>query len=169
MLNKLILRAFFSITLALSFTGAANAALITQDLISGTDGVIGSVSIDTAMADDWDIVTDWVSFEIGGYAMSQPPIFFEAVIDTMDFYAGIQSLNFDVNDTCTGCEWAYNGSVEAGFGGTVDIFDVASNDLVTFWGDVTFGQATVVPTPATLVLFLTAVAGLAARRKITKL
>ena len=28
-----------------------------------------------------------------------------------------------------------------------------------------FGDATVVPTPATLVLFLTAVAGLAARRK----
>ena len=33
MLNKLILRAFLSISLALSFTGAANATLISQDIL----------------------------------------------------------------------------------------------------------------------------------------
>ena len=165
MLNKLILRAFLSLSLAFSFIGAANAALITQDLISDTaGGVIGSITIETLGIDEFDSVNDWVSFEFLGFE-AETSFLFSAVIDTTNLYAGILSLDFDINDQCPGCEWAYNGFVESGFGGAVDIFDANTGDLIFFAGDLTLGQATVVPTPATLVLFLTAIAGLVARRK----
>jgi len=165
MLNKLILRAVLSLSLAFSLAGAANAALITQDLISDTaGGIIGSITIDTVGVDEFDTVNSWVSFDFFGFE-AETAFLFAAVIDTNDFYAGILSLDFDVNDSCSGCEWAYNGFAGAGINGMVDIFDIASGDIMFFADDVVLGQATVVPTPATLVLFLTAVAGLASRRK----
>jgi len=161
MLNKLILSAILSLSLAFS----ANAALITQDLISDTaGGIIGSITIDTVSVDEFDTVNSWVSFDFFGFE-AETAYLFAAVIDTNDLYAGILSLDFDVNDSCAGCEWAYNGFAGAGFNGMVDIFDIATGDLMFFADDVVLGQATVVPTPATLVLFLTAVAGLASRRK----
>ena len=163
MLNKLILRAFLTISLALSFTGA-NAALITQDIISDNlGGVIGSITIDTVNVDEFDTVYDWVSFDFFGYEAVES-FFFQAVIDTTDLNAGILSLDFDVTDECFGCEWAYNGFIDSGIS-SFDIFDVTTSGFVYFTDDLYFGQASVVPTPATLVLFLTAVAGLASRRK----
>jgi hypothetical protein len=166
MLNKLVLRAFLTISLALSFTGA-NAALITQDIISDTaGGIIGSITIDTVNVDEFDTVNDWVSFDFFGYELAQPAFVFFAEIDIMDFSAGIQFLQFDANDICANCEWAYSGVVEAGLdNGTVSVFDATTDDIIFFYEDVRFGDATVVPTPATLVLFLTAIAGLAVRRK----
>ena len=172
MLNKLILRAFLSLSLALSFT-SANAALITQDFISDATGnVIGSITINTfpAEVDEWGFGTiyTWEEFEFFGIDMLAPAeadgFQFLASFDAADFSLGLQDLSFDVDDVFGWYSW--NG--EAAFGaGVVDIFDLAGNPDPEFAGffEYTLGDASVVPTPATLVLFLTAVAGLAARRK----
>ena len=164
MFNKLILRALLSLSLAFTFIGSANAALITQDIISDQYGVIGSVTVNTNDADDWGFISDWVSFDFFGYE-AEMAFLFEAEIDVMDFSAGILNLDFDVNDLCFDCEWAYNGFIEAGWGGAVDIFDVNTGDFVFFAGDLSFGEASVVPEPAALLLFFTGLMGLVARRK----
>ena len=170
MLNKLILRAFLSLSLALSFT-SANAALITQDFISDETGnVIGSITINTFPADDWGLsnVYAWEEFEFFGIDMLAPVMAdvdkFYASFDAADFSLGIQVLSFDLNDVFGWYSW----SGVAYFGeGDVAAYDLAGNTDPEFVGYFTYslGEASVVPTPATLVLFLTAVAGLAARRK----
>ncbi|OUR62599.1 hypothetical protein A9Q74_03985 [Colwellia sp. 39_35_sub15_T18] len=166
MLNKLVLRALLSLSLAFTFLGTANAALITQDIISDSLGVIGSITIDTVAVDEFDSVNDWVSFDFFGYE-AEESFLFSAIIDTSDFYAGILSLDFDVNDLCFSCEWAYNGFIEAGFGGAVDIFDPANGDFIFFTDDLSFGQASVVPEPSALILLLTGLIAFAVRRKVS--
>jgi len=179
MLNKLILRALLSIVLAFSFTGA-NAALITQDIISESEGVIGSITINTWSAENagsgLSDVFVWEEFSIWGWDMEVPalpdPNQFLASFNTDDLFSGIQDLYFDLNDDFVLYPYAYNGSIgdvfNPGATGFIDVFDinVSPTELVGFYSDVYFGDATVVPTPATLVLFLTAVAGLVVRRKI---
>lgn len=172
MLNKLILRAFLSISLAFSFT-SANAALITQDFISDATGnVIGSITINTVPSEAADYglrsVYAWESFDFFGIDMLAPAVAdgfqFLANFDAIDYSLGLQDLTFDLDDV--NGWYAWNG---AAFGG---VGDVVAHDLwVTpdpqFAGyfEYSLGNTTVVPAPATLVLFLTAVAGLASRRK----
>jgi hypothetical protein len=173
MLNKLILRAFLSISLALSFTGAANATLISQDLISDETGnVIGSITINTIPSEIADFglsdVFVFEEFNLFGFDMAAPAIAdgnqFFASFDTADYSLGLQDLSFDLVDTLGAIAW--NGQFFGGFG-AVDAFDlgVVPNPEILAFIEFSLGDATVVPTPATLVLFLTAVAGLVARRK----
>ncbi|GAW97852.1 MULTISPECIES: PEP-CTERM sorting domain-containing protein [Colwellia] len=179
MLNKLVLRALFSVSLAFSFVGVTNAALITQDIISDTKGVIGSITINTWPAEDagdgLSNVFVWEEFSIWGWDMQAPAIAdgfqFFATFDSTDLTAGIQDLYFDLDDDYAAYPYAYSGSVgdifNSGATGYVNVFDdnPSAPVLEGFYTDVYLGKATVVPTPATLVLFLTAIAGLASRRK----
>lgn len=174
MLNKLILRAFLSLSLAFSFAGTANATLISQDILDAGD-VIGNITINIDKATEWDIgdyyVEDFVSLrlfdiELLDYMDSglDNPLF-EAHFNKDDLTAGLLSLDFDLNDVYGAFAWAgsiWSGSTAFNY---MDVFDGPNNVLV-YSQDVTFGDATVVPTPATLILFLTAVAGLVVRRKI---
>jgi len=172
MLNKLILRAFFSISLALSFTGAANATLISQDILDAGD-VIGNITINIDNATEWDIgdsyVENFVSFNIAGlnlldlanYNLDNP--LFEAHFNQDDLTAGLSTLYFDLIDVQGAFAWA--GNIWAGTDANdLNVFDDGTG-IVAYSDNISFGKATVVPTPVTLVLFLTAVAGLAARRK----
>lgn len=172
MLNKLILRAFLSLSLALSFS-SANAALITQDFISDVSGdVIGSITINTypAEVDGWGLsnVYAWEEFDFFGIDMLAPVMAdgsqFYASFDAADFSLGLQDLAFDLDDVFGWYAW---GGAAFGGVGTVDVFDlwVAPDPEFAGFFEYTLSEASVVPTPATLVLFLTAVAGLAARRK----
>ena len=173
MLNKLILRAFLSLSLALSFT-SANAALITQDFISDASGdVIGSITINTLPAEvdeGFGTIYTWEEFEFFGIDMLAPAeadgFQFLASFDTADFSLGLHDLSFDVDDDFGWFSWNGQAAYGAGF---VDLFDLAGNPDPVFeaYFEYTLGEAAVVPTPATLVLFLTAVAGIAARRKKT--
>jgi hypothetical protein len=171
MLNKLILRAFLTISLAFSFVGAANATLISQDILfdSAFDTVdefevIGNITISLDTIDDWGTVSVWESFTFYGYEADTSADLFSAFVDIDNIAAGIESLDFDVTLFTS---LSFSGFIDgydptAGF--TYSFFDNADASLVTA-GTLAFGNTTVVPTPATLVLFLTAVAGLAARRK----
>lgn len=177
MLNKLILRAFLSISLALSFAGAANATLISQDILFDTIAddvaefeVIGNITINLDTMDEFGFVENaWDSFTFFGYdvdAFDENWDLFIAIVDPGNIAAGIESLDFDVTVFSS-----------LSFGGYIDTFEIATSTNVSFSlfdnnaesifnaGSLAFGDATVVPTPATLVLFLTAIAGLAARRK----
>ena len=181
MLNKLILRAFLSISLALSFAGAANATLISQDILfqqllevdaSGEPvfadeyEVIGNISISLDTIDDWGWVQTWESFTFFGYEADENFDLFVATVDVNNIASGIESLDFDVTVLSS-----------LSFAGYIDTFVTVSTRDISFSlfdnttasifsaGALSFGAATVVPTPATLILFLTAVAGLAARRK----
>ena len=171
MLNKLILRAFLSLSLALSFT-SANAALITQDFSSDATGnVIGSITINTfpAEVDEWGFGTiyTWEEFDFFGIDMLAPDVGdgfqFLASFDTADYSLGLQDLYFDLEDVFGWYSWSGSAS-GAGDVAAYDLSVIPDPTLYVFV-EYTLGEASVVPTPATLVLFLTAVAGLAARRK----
>jgi hypothetical protein len=168
MLNKLVLRALLSLSLAFSFAGGANAALITQDILDGNGGSIGSISINTNNVDEFGEVLSWEAFNIFGIDMSAPDVAdgsqFLATFEAADFSLGLQDFSFDLIDTLGAYAWS--GQFWEGFGDFV-AFDLGVTPDPAFAGYVEFtlGEATVVPTPATLVLFLTAVVGLVARRK----
>ncbi len=174
MLNKLILRAFLSISLAVTFTGAANAALITQDILDGNNTNIGFITIDTSNLDEFDSVLTWEAFNILGFDMEAPEITdanqFYAAIDPTDFFAGIFDIQFDLVDVLGAFQWAGGTFIDTddtvdSYGITVNQLGAENPPLVGYISSFSFGEATVVPTPATFVLFLTAIAGLAARRK----
>lgn len=175
MLNKLILRAFLSITLALSFTGAANATLISQDILFDTISdtvdefeVIGNITINLDTMDEFGFVEGtWESFTFFGYdvdAYDENLNLFLAIVDPANIAAGIESLDFDVTVFSTLSFAGYIDSFDPDVSVSFSLFDNANESLFNA-GSLAFGDATVVPTPATLILFLTAVAGLAARRK----
>ncbi|MBU2892882.1 hypothetical protein KO495_06040 [Colwellia sp. D2M02] len=177
MLNKLILRAFLSISLALTFTGAANATLINQTIIDGSGAQVGFISINIDNLDEFDSVYEWESFQFLGFDMLAPDTIdnqfgeqFYASVDPTDIFAGIFDINFDLTDIYGQYQWI--GATFIDYDGTVDSYGVAINrlgavnpPLVAYIPEFSFGATTVVPTPATLVLFLTAIVGLASRRK----
>ena len=131
MLNKLILRAFLSISLALSFAGAANAILISQDILFDTISdevdeyeVIGNVTINLDTMDDWGTVEGtWQSFSFFGYeADAFDPDWneFVAVVDADDLAAGLNFLQFDVTVFA-----------DLSFAGVIDAYGPAE-DNITF-------------------------------------
>jgi len=175
MLNKLILRTFLSISLTFSVMGAANATLISQDILFDTMyddvdeyQVIGNVTINLDTMDEWGWVEGtWESFTFYDYevdAFDENWNSFIAIIDSTNIAAGLESLDFDVslfgNLIFAGYIDAYAPEASVSY----SLFDNADGSL---WnaGALAFGDVSVVPTPATLVLFLTAVVGLVARRK----
>jgi hypothetical protein len=175
MLNKLILRAFLSISLALSFTGAANATLISQDILFDTMSddvdefkVIGNITINLDTIDDFGSVKIWESFTFYDYEADVLADKFETIVDVNNIAAGIQFLDFDVTVfsklSFSGIIDSYNSTNSVAF----SVFDNATAGLFDA-GALAFGDVNVIPTPATLVLLLTAVAGLAARRKKSNL
>ena len=171
MLNKLVLRALLSLSLAFSFAGAANATLISQDILLNTivDNVdvfevVGHITINIDTLDEFSSVGTWESFTFYGYEADTSADFFSAVVDSTNIFAGIESLDFDVtlfsSLSFAGYVDTYNPTESV----TYSFFDNSNAELIDA-GTLAFGAATVVPTPATLVLFLTAVVGLVARRK----
>ena len=109
----------------------------------------------------------WESFSFYGFevdAFDADFDYFEAIIDVTNIAAGIESLDFGVT---LFSDLVFSGFIDAydmDSSVTYSLYDNADGSL---WnaGALAFGDATVVPTPATLVLFLTAVAGLASRRR----
>ncbi len=175
MLNKLILRAFLSISLALSFAGAANATLISQDILFDTIAddvaefeVIGNITINLDTMDEFGFVENaWDSFTFFGYdvdAFDENWDLFIAIVDPGNIAAGIETLDFDVTVFSSLSFAGYIDAFDPDASVSFSLFDNANDSLFNA-GSLAFGEATVVPTPATLILFLTAVAGLAARRK----
>jgi len=59
MLNKLILRTFLSISLTFSVMGAANATLISQEILNG-GSLIGNITINIDNATEFDIGDSYV-------------------------------------------------------------------------------------------------------------
>jgi len=178
MLNKLVLRVVLA--LSLTVTGAANAAWISQDLISDQFGVVGSITINTVPSVEFGSVNEvysWEEFIIDGWNMNEPdPIDnefgdqFFAEFDPADLYAGIQFLHFDLSDTFALYPWEYQGSIQAGFNdGWLDIIDQNPSTPVPvfFAGDISLGEATVVPEPSALILLLTGLIAFAVRRKVS--
>ncbi|ALO35636.1 hypothetical protein CMT41_13630 [Colwellia sp. MT41] len=172
MLNKLVLRALFSVSLAFSFVGAANATLISQDILDAGK-VIGNITINVDNATEFDIgdsyVNSFVSFnlfnidllDLTAYDLDNPS--FEAHFNNDDLAAGLLTLDFDLKDIYNAFSWA--GSIwNVPSMDYIDVFD-GPNSVLVYTTDVTLGDVSVVPTPATLILFLTAIAGLASRRK----
>jgi len=175
MLNKLVLGALFSLSLAFSFVGTANATLISQDILFNSEfdegdeySVIGSVTISLDTMDDWGTVENtWESFTFFGYeadAFDSNWDTFTAIVDPTNIAAGLEFLYFDVT---LFADLSFHGvidvaSVDDSY--TLSLYNNANAELYDA-GTLAFGDVSVVPTPATLVLFLTAVAGLAARRK----
>lgn len=178
MFKKLILKVMLTVSLTCSAIGA-NAALISQDIISASEGVIGSITINTVPSNNEGLglqsVQSFESFEFLGFDILTPdPIanefgdLFYAEYDASDLTTGIQFMQFDVTDIFANIlpawAWAYNGIIDSGFG-FVDIFEVESGAFVDFYDDVSLGQASVVSEPAAIALFLVGLMSLRLRRK----
>lgn len=168
-INKLIAAA----TLLLLSNTAAAGLIIQQDIISDSNGVIGSITYDVSAGTDDGFglvdIFEWEEFSFFGYNMD-PAFAFEffATIDTFDLSAGLIDLSFDINDDFAAEPWAYNGSVGEllnGDQGVVDIFDPANANLIVFFDDVYFGNVNYVSEPATMALFLVVVAGMLVRTR----
>ena len=151
---------------------------------------IGFITIDTRNADVYDLygdqsvilgdVVEWVEFsfynfdlytqaESDVYPYSDPkdlPLFgnFMATFDVNNLSAGIEFLTFDVTAKVPAL-YAFNGYVDTFGGEAYDLFDANGNFYD--YGGLALSKAilTAVPTPATLVLFLTAMVGLTMRRQ----
>lgn len=182
MLNKLILRVFLSLSLAFSFGGAANATLINQDIFDGSGAQIGFISINIDNLDDFYSVYEWEQFNFLGFDMLAPDaavnVFgdqFYASVDPADIFAGIFDISFDLTDIYGAYQWKaagfvdYDGTLISFFNYGLAIYKLGAADptLAGYIPEMILGSATVVPTPATLVLFLTAIMGLVARRKMS--
>ncbi|MBT0585476.1 PEP-CTERM sorting domain-containing protein [Alteromonas oceanisediminis] len=170
-LKQLLINAAAATGLLLATTFSANATLITQDIIAGgfniatveidvPDEFLGTGLIDTA----FDGVPTLVSLNFFGVFPALEIFDFQAVINTDDLFAGIEFLAIDAIDSDGSNPWTYQIIIDI-FDPSfnfVDIFD-ANNDPVFFSADVQLSQAQV-NTPATLGLFVLAIAGVFAAR-----
>lgn len=172
MLNKLILRAFLSITLAISFAGVANATLITQNILSDTDEVLGFIAINTDTAEDvgngLSSVFVWEEFTFRGVDMAPPAIAdgyqFFAEYNTDNLFEGIQFLYAEVDDVFG--NFALQLEIFDGVS-SIDIFDL-STQQVTFSNENGSIGSVSVPEPSILLIFFTALVAFASRRKANK-
>jgi len=177
MLNKLVLSALLSLSLAFSFASTANATLINQDILDGDGESIGFISINTDSLDGWGDTFSWEEFNLFGIDMSAPDIAdgsqFYASFDLENLSAGLWDLQFDLIDILGAYQWQAasfyeeDGERVADFDYGLSIYQLGAADpaFAGYIPEMVFGEATLVPTPATLVLFLTAILGLVARRK----
>lgn len=138
----------------LGISSNANAVLITQDLMEGSD-VIGTISINT---DDADIFGGFgeayaaVSFNFLGFDIpGEDVLFFQAIFNPDNLYAGIEFLNFDVDFALVG--WAIDGYYDAFDNPDFNYFSVFDAQGLFYAGNLSLGQASVVSEPTSIALF----------------
>lgn len=172
MFKKLLSKTFFVLALT-AMALNANAALITQDIISDADGVIGSITINTvpseATGGGFSSVSAFESFDLFGIDLANADNAlgeqFFAEYNTMDLLAGIEFMQFDLSDLLTGT-FAFSGLFSAGFNdGQVDAFEIDPAGFALFLDDISFGQASVVPEPSMFLLLIAGLMTIAVRRR----
>lgn len=176
---KYVKRILSVLCLMSAMTLQANAALITQELIeitpSGGGGPFGSITINTddALIDPvhgTGEVLAPVSMTILGTELSMVNIvFFQAIFDTNNLYAGLEFLNFDISVALFGIiPVAWDGYFDA-FGETefnyFSLFNISSNTLI-LENQLALGKVSVVSEPATLAIFGLMLGLLGLRRKL---
>ena len=172
-MTKLMSKLFAAATLLLLSNTAFAGLIIQQDIISDSNGVIGSITYDTSTGVDDGFgfveMEEWEAFSFFGYDMDPAFTFeFVATIDSFDFAGGLIDLVFDINDIFAADPWAYNGTVGDllnGDQGLVDVFDPDNAGIIAFFDDVYFGQVNYVSEPTTMALFLVVVAGMLVRTR----
>ncbi|WP_440876650.1 PEP-CTERM sorting domain-containing protein [Thalassotalea sp. PLHSN55] len=193
MLNKLVLRIFLSLSLAFAGAANATIITQEIFYDAGYDSVdefelIGSITINTHGADQYEVwddvlgefvkqaeVNEWVEFNLFGFDMitegfadllGDPSYFgfFSAIVNPNDWYAGIESLDFDLSEDTYGF-YEFNGYIDTAFDDGYGSFDVfsASGDLYEF-GTLKFGEVSV-PEPSTLIMLFAGLLALVTRRK----
>lgn len=175
MFKKLLSKTFFVLAIVAT-TFSANAALITQDIISDANGVIGSITINTVPSEDVGFgfkgVLAFESFTLFDIDIANAdPVdnvdgdFFYAEYDSFDLFSGIDFIQFDLTDNIVGI-FAFSGLVSAfATDGTVDAFEIDPAGLAVFLDDLSFGQASVVPEPSMFLLLIAGLMSIAIRRR----
>jgi len=180
MLKNLLKSTLLTLSLSLFAMGSANANFVTQDILfddgNTTEVVlerIGTITIETTDADEFGLISSWVNFELFGFDMITEDeangdfsLFglFEALVDVNNLKAGIEFISFDVTESQDNF-FNFQGLVDTASGSSffVDAFDF-SGGLYAF-GDLSLGEASVVPEPSVFLLFLTGLIFMVAKRR----
>lgn len=170
---KTLLKLFSALTLTALLASTANAALITQRLLEVTDegsADIGFITIDTSGAEideafGTGYVTAAVEFNFLGLVdIPQTDIlFFEAVFDVTNWFAGLEMVSFDVDVSLV--DWAFDGLADIydPEGGSYTVFNGAGELL--YANGLALGSVSVVSEPAGIALFATVLGLIAWRRR----
>jgi|GEM_PF-1320544 len=180
MLKNLLKNTLLTLSLSLFAMGSANANLVTQDILfddSNTTEVvlerIGTITIETTNIDEFGLIGSWVNFQLFNFDMTTEDeangdfnLFglFEVSVDINNLKAGIEFISFDVTENENQL-FNFQGLVDTASGSNyfVDVFDF-SGGLYAF-GDLSLGEANVVPEPSVILLFLTGLILMAAKRR----
>lgn len=175
MFKKITITLASAMLLFITTTSQSNAALITQDLLFLEDGatettVAGSITISTNHLDSFGEAFQWMSFTLFGSQMmtemDDPSLFggFLAIADASNPMAGLEFLSFDVTDANTQ-SISYNG-ISDPFNDDhfLDIFNLSDSSLSTF-GELSFGDVSVVPEPSAFALMALALGLISLRLK----
>ena len=157
---------------SLSFVStSANAELISHDLLLD-GGVVGSITVDTAdgFGDGFGFkeIYDFVDLTIFGRDMSAAVFDFFVIVDMFNVDAGIEFLAFDTDSVDA---FAFQGVYDAfaadpAVENFLDVFDVFVDPAIpVLFGELSLGDATVVPEPHAALSFLTAGLALFVRRQ----
>lgn len=178
MFKTMCIRAFAGLSLMMTASFAANATLISQDILDAVSGdVLGSVTVkmndslyntgvaSSAFGDDVRVV----DFELGDlYAWGDDLniLFGDVDIDTNNLFAGIQYLSIDADDVGFGVfTWGYQLFYDDAFQiGFLDVFQVSDGMFVDFY-EITLGNASVVSAPGTMGLMMLAMGAVYLRRR----
>ncbi|MFC4701338.1 PEP-CTERM sorting domain-containing protein [Glaciecola siphonariae] len=171
-LKKLVSNAILATSLLFASSFAANAVVITQDII--VDGfTFGTIEVELTqtLANSGDIVDSGFDsgislFSIELFGLPTPAFTqfdFQVAIDTADLSAGIEFFALDVQENGFD-DWSYQFIFDTfdPFGNFIDIFSPAG--FVFFSADVQLGEARV-SAPATIALLTLAIGGVLLRRQ----
>ena len=169
-------------TLLLStvMANSANAATITQELLFIEDGetvaeIVGSVTISISSLDEFGESTSWLDFSLFGMDIlteaeadaTDPLLFgeFIAIADVTNPFAGLEFLLFDVTDFATHLI-AFDGLVDAVFDDHQ--FSRFDDSNLTVFGELFFGDVTVVPEPGMIAIMSLGLGFMVLRRRKIK-
>lgn len=136
------------------------APILSQEIIDIDGNVLGSFAIDLSNVNDTGEITDWLVFNLTGFASLSIGTLF-AEIDPTNLASGLSVLFFDINDMAL--QFLLQGFFEFD-SGWFELRDFDSGELISATS-FTLSNAQLVSEPGTLLFLIASAFGLMLRRR----